>query len=734
MSYSNNNMSYSNDYHQKLNSIPSISSGKISSKLSGLRETELIDIEFKTSFVCTLLQKKRSLTHSFALSLNKNGGVFFEKSRESIRELDSIEHTSANLNNTRTIKFIKRKNGLTQKELNLLEIWNIEEDAGELLKIIDLTELHGRIYPEGSFGGVSWSQKGDKFAYIAERVKEPIKENKSNSKLKFNKDLLEDDYKFKQTWGETYGELCEPAIILVDLNKLEEEEEEGIKVIDIIDEFLAPGQLAYSKDDEVLYFTGYSIFPRKHGIVYCPNRPSDIYKLNTQNGSYAKFTDSKLAYRSPRIIGNYLYYMGMSIGGAHNQCSSIFKSPLNEFNPEEIVPIVNEAQQNEFPGVYTLEFGHFPLINLKNKIFLLFNSQWRCYRNILALEINSNEICSISPIPTKPVSFEESNNYSDTGSWTLLDVNNNYLLAKFSSPSKPGELVLGVPELINNKLTINWSVLKSSVYNKEFNELIPDTKWSTLNFEERDPNLELIIIKNSKISKNRLIANIHGGPHSSNFVEFNITNLLLLKLGFTILHINYSGSLGYGQAYNNKLIGKVGDLDVKDCYHSIQKVLESEGIKEAPFVIGGSHGGFLAAHLIGQYPDTFKAAILHNPVINIGANIFLTDITDWNFSECGIYYNFFEPMEPTAEVYSKLYSHSPHQYFDSIKTPSLVILGDKDLRVPPAQSIQWWFHIRKRHPSLFKIISVPNTGHSIDSAEGTIIRLQSINKFLEKYI
>lgn len=50
-------------------------------------------------------------------------------------------------------------------------------------------------------------------------------------------------------------------------------------------------------------------------------------------------------------------------------------------------------------------------------------------------------------------------------------------------------------------------------------------------------------------------------------------------------------------------------------------------------VSGGSHGGFLTGHMIGQYPDTFKCAIVRNPVFDLAHMIYVTDIPDWVFVE-----------------------------------------------------------------------------------------------------
>ena len=84
------------------------------------------------------------------------------------------------------------------------------------------------------------------------------------------------------------------------------------------------------------------------------------------------------------------------------------------------------------------------------------------------------------------------------------------------------------------------------------------------------------------------------------------------------MQVNYRGSTGMGSATVEYLTGKVGNVDVKDCITATKEAIKRYSWLDSKRIClcGGSHGGFLVAHLSGQAPVSVSNNIyLYNNIL-----------------------------------------------------------------------------------------------------------------------
>lgn len=229
---------------------------------------------------------------------------------------------------------------------------------------------------------------------------------------------------------------------------------------------------------------------------------------------------------------------------------------------------------------------------------------------------------------------------------------------------------------------------------------------------------EAVLIKPSHTSdvEPPLMVIPHGGPHSCYVSGFVACHVAFSLLGFTVLLVNYRGSIGFGQASIDALLGHVGTMDIQDVQEAVKHVIQSGVVDPKRVVVdGGSHGGFITAHLIGQFPDFYKAACVRNPVIDISAMAEVTDIPDWTYAESGLQYNVWTVL-PTASSLARMLDVSPIKYADQVKSPVLFLIGAKDLRVPPSQSHEFYCALNARHIET-KMLMYEKSSHPLSEVD-----------------
>ena len=179
-----------------------------------------------------------------------------------------------------------------------------------------------------------------------------------------------------------------------------------------------------------------------------------------------------------------------------------------------------------------------------------------------------------------------------------------------------------------------------------------------------------------------MILYIHGGPWSMYTVRFDWAWQNFAANGYAVLYMNPRGSTGYGQDFVNGIQFSYPGKDGDDLIAGVDAAIAKGFIDEENlFVCGGSGGGVLTTWLVGHTaPDKFRAAVSMRPVINWHSFVGTTDGSSWyrQFKK----YPWEDPMEYALR--------SPLHYVGNVKTPTMVMTGEADLRTPMGQSEEYY--------------------------------------------
>jgi dipeptidyl aminopeptidase/acylaminoacyl peptidase len=189
-----------------------------------------------------------------------------------------------------------------------------------------------------------------------------------------------------------------------------------------------------------------------------------------------------------------------------------------------------------------------------------------------------------------------------------------------------------------------------------------------------------------------LILNIHGGQ-SGAFGETYIGAAGLYPIatfaskGYAVLRPNPRGSIGYGRDFRSANINDWGGGDFNDLMSGVDYVI-AQGIADPKrlAVMGWSYGGYMTNWVITQ-STRFKAAAtgagLSNMPIMWGTNDIPTLLEDY----------FTGPWFEQTDRYLKL---SPLYHVKNVTTPTLILHGEQDVRVPTSQRYEMYNALKRR--------------------------------------
>lgn len=199
-----------------------------------------------------------------------------------------------------------------------------------------------------------------------------------------------------------------------------------------------------------------------------------------------------------------------------------------------------------------------------------------------------------------------------------------------------------------------------------------------------------------------LILEIHGGPFSAYGPSFSTDNQLYAAAGYVVVYSNPRGSTSYGEAFANEIDRNYPSHDYDDLM-SVVDAAVAKGFVDPNrlYVTGGSGGGALTAWIVGK-TNRFAAAATQKPVINWSSQVLTTD----GYSRMAAYWFGKMPWEDPAGYWAR----SPLSLVGNVKTPTLVVVGDQDLRTPVSESEQYYQALQLRGVPT-ALVKVPGASH-----------------------
>ncbi len=222
-----------------------------------------------------------------------------------------------------------------------------------------------------------------------------------------------------------------------------------------------------------------------------------------------------------------------------------------------------------------------------------------------------------------------------------------------------------------------------------------------------------------------LILEPHGGPHGAISLQFNPAWHYYNGEGFAIFAPNFRGSDGYGRhfAKGNYLNWGVGDY--QDIMAGVDHLV-AQGIADPDRMVvrGWSYGGYMTAWIVTQ-TDRFKAASKGAGLSNLVSMYAQNDVP--SYMEL-----FFEDSPPYQRLEMYL-GHSPISHIHQARTPTLILHGADDKRVPVPQAEEFYAGLKSVGVDT-EFIKYPREGHGIGEPRHILDLLKRQLAWFRKYI
>ncbi|WP_235866275.1 S9 family peptidase [Serinibacter arcticus] len=221
---------------------------------------------------------------------------------------------------------------------------------------------------------------------------------------------------------------------------------------------------------------------------------------------------------------------------------------------------------------------------------------------------------------------------------------------------------------------------------------------------------------------------IHGGPLGSwNAWSWRWNPWIMVARGYAVLLPDPALSTGYGQDFIQRGWGAWGEAPYTDLMAATDAVEARADVDETrTAAMGGSFGGYMANWVAG-HTDRFRAVVTHASL--------------WALDQFG-------PTTDAAYYWAREMTHemalanSPHRFVGDIRTPMLVIHGDKDYRVPIGEGLRLWAELLEKSglpadadgSTVHRFLYFPDENHWILTPQHAKVWYEVVEAFLAEHV
>jgi dipeptidyl aminopeptidase/acylaminoacyl peptidase len=226
-----------------------------------------------------------------------------------------------------------------------------------------------------------------------------------------------------------------------------------------------------------------------------------------------------------------------------------------------------------------------------------------------------------------------------------------------------------------------------------------------------------------------MVVYVHGGPSSAARPTFlgeggTPEQIALSQAGYFVLMPNPRGSYGQGEAFTRANVKDFGRGDLRDIMAGVDQVIHSYPVDGNRLGIKGwSYGGFMTMWAVTQ-TNRFRAAVAGAGISNWLSYTGQNGISEWMVPFFG----------KTAYEDKAVYAQSsPINFIANVRTPTLIVVGERDAECPAPQSFEFWRGLR--HVGVkTQLVVYPDEGHQFENPTHKRDLLQRTVRWFDTYL